>query len=267
MSMHDALRARIDELAAVPHLLVALDFDGTVAPIVARPEDAVAHPVSARAVRRLAALPDTAVAYVSGRSLDSLRQAARPPENVLLVGSHGAEVDVPGLPTLRPLTADEETIVDALDAVLKLIASAAPGSWVEQKPYARVLHTRQADPVLGAHALRAALESVGRGLPGVVPRRGKRVVEFSIRSETKGDALRLLRARVHADAVFFAGDDTTDEDAFAVLSAADLGVHCGDGETRAGFTVPDPDAIAEVLDALAAASPRRYAPVGSSASR
>lgn len=241
----------IARIAGTSRLLVALDFDGTVAPIARRPELARPTPRAAAAIATLAGLADTTVAYVSGRSLASLTAVAQAPAGALMIGSHGAEHSLPGQPVSAAAASGERVVLDALDAILRLIASTAPGAWVEAKPYGRVLHTREADPVLGEYATRSALNSAGRGLPGVVARSGKNVVEFATRRETKGDAIRLLRHYAGATGVVFSGDDLTDEDAFAALGSADLGVHSGPGETVAGFRLDGPDEIAALLDALA----------------
>jgi trehalose 6-phosphate phosphatase len=72
-----------------------------------------------------------------------------------------------------------------------------------------------------------------------------------VRSTTKGEALEHLRRYTAADAVFYAGDDVTDEDAFAALMPDDLGVKSGPGATEAAFRVAGPDEIALVLSTLA----------------
>ncbi len=71
---------------------MAMDFDGTMAPLVDHAGDARALPRSAAAFAALAELPRTTTALISGRALDSLRAVAFPPEKTLLIGSHGAEV-------------------------------------------------------------------------------------------------------------------------------------------------------------------------------
>ena len=91
MALEPELLSALASLAATPRLLVALDFDGTLAPLVERAEDARALPASAAALRALADLPGTTTALISGRALDSLRVVAEPPEDMLLIGSHGAE--------------------------------------------------------------------------------------------------------------------------------------------------------------------------------
>ncbi len=82
-------------------------------------------------------------------------------------------------------------------------------------------------------------------------REGKNVLEFSIRSTTKGEAVEHLRGYTSADAVFYAGDDVTDEDAFATLQPHDVGLKSGTGETLAAYRVPSPLQVAQVLALLA----------------
>ncbi len=74
---------------------------------------------------------------------------------------------------------------------------------------------------------------------------------FSVRSTTKGDAIAHLRNYTDADAVFYAGDDVTDEDAFAALAPDDLGLKSGEGPTLANFRVPGPTQVARALGLLA----------------
>ena len=81
----------IETLVDAQILLVALDFDGTLAPLVDHPDDARPLPASAELLGRLAALENTVTALISGRDLASLRAVANPPTETLLVGSHGTE--------------------------------------------------------------------------------------------------------------------------------------------------------------------------------
>jgi trehalose-phosphatase len=90
--MDPELRSAIGRIARVPQLLVACDYDGTLAPIVEDPSTAVPLPESVAAVRALAALPQTTVAVVSGRALRDLAALSRMASGVYLAGSHGYEV-------------------------------------------------------------------------------------------------------------------------------------------------------------------------------
>jgi len=82
-------------------------------------------------------------------------------------------------------------------------------------------------------------------------RGGKNVLEFSVRSTTKGEAIEHLRTYTKATAVFFAGDDVTDEDGFAALDADDLGLKAGEGQTLANHRVKGPIEVARALTLLA----------------
>ena len=86
--------------------------------------------------------------------------------------------------------------------------------------------------------------------PALTVRDGKNVVEFSVRDATKGDGLRALAERFSPDAVLFAGDDVTDEDALAVLGPDDVGIKVGWAPTIAPFRVADPAAVTAVLEHL-----------------
>lgn len=246
MGLDAGLRRAIDRLSDVRLLLVALDFDGTMAPFVDRPEDARALPAAAEAFAALGEAEGTATALISGRDLLSLRAAAQPGPRVLLVGSHGAELWAPE--ELAPDGAaieldDAQTrLLTTLGSRLEEVTAAHPGTTLEHKPAGVVLHVRQAEPQVGAAALRVARDRL-EDLEGVTLGDGKNVLECSVVHADKGAGLSWLRDVVDADAVLFVGDDVTDEDAFAVLGRGDLGVKVGPGRTRAGFRV---DGIGDV---------------------
>ena len=86
---------------------------------------------------------------------------------------------------------------------------------------------------------------------GVHVKGGKMVIELSVLDVNKGDALDRLRTDVSAEAVIFAGDDVTDEDAFARLAGPDLGLKVGVGPTLARARLDDPRAVAQMLAILA----------------
>ena len=243
------LQQAVDRLAAVPSLLIALDFDGTISPVVDSPEAARALPEAADALRRLAALPGTRVALVSGRSLESLERVSDAAADTLLVGSHGVEVRLDGGAELT-LTPEERQRADELREALEQAADPFDDVWVEVKPAGSALHTRRATDDVRERAERAASAAAER-FAGLTTRRGKNVLEFAVRSETKGQGVERLREVTGADAVLFAGDDVTDEDAFRVLGETDLGLKVGEGDTAAAYRVDDPQSVARVLERLA----------------
>ena len=251
MTASEGLSSKLTELAATERLLVALDFDGTLAPEVDDPGNARALPEARAAILRLLALPDTRVALVSGRAMASLQHVAEAPESVLLVGSHGVEFRLDSPDITLDQSAGEREQVGRLGETLEAVAARFDKVWVEKKPAGFALHTRLASDEDSRAAHEAALAETTADIDGLTVRDGKNVIEFSLRSATKGDALRHLAEYADATAVFYAGDDVTDEDGFAVLGPHDIGLKCGQGATAAGFRVANPAEVAEVLHELA----------------
>jgi len=245
------LAGSLREIARVPRLLVALDFDGTLAPEVDDPETARAIPEARAAVLALLELSGTRVALISGRSLSSLEQVADLPDTVLLVGSHGVEIrlDHPGDAVSLDTTELQRVMV--LNEVLGEVADSFDQVWLETKPAGFALHTRLASDHNSRVAHLVALSEATAELDNLTVRRGKDVLEFSVRGTTKGDALEHLRTYTDASAVFYAGDDVTDEDAFAALGPDDFGLKSGGGDTLASHRVAGPKQVAQVLALLA----------------
>jgi len=247
----DRLVLALRELAATGRLLVALDFDGTLAPEVDDPARARALPEAREAVLRLLGLPGTRVALVSGRALESLEEVSQLPDEALLVGSHGVEIRLDPDEDAVRLNPVELAKVDRLEGVLKGIARGIDNVWIEDKPAGFALHTRLATDKHSRVAHVVALSEARAEVAGVHVREGKNVLEFSVRSTTKGEAVEHLRRYTGATAVLYAGDDVTDEDAFAVMRAGDVGVKSGPGTTSAAYRVRGPEQVAHVLSLLA----------------
>ena len=246
--LDDDLEQRLVELSRVPQLLVACDYDGTVAPLVDDPRRAHPRRETIAAIRELAGLAQTHVAVVSGRSLRDLAVLSRLPDEVHLVGSHGSELDVDFADTLD---ADLRALRDLIGQEARRIAGATPGAMVEQKPAGVAVHLRNVADPAAAEALAARLADGPGRFPGTHLRRLSNVVELAVLETDKGRALDGLRRRVGASAVLFLGDDLTDEDAFATLTGPDVGVKVGPGETGATHRVHDPVDVARVLAQLA----------------
>ncbi|WP_404433475.1 trehalose-phosphatase [Microbacterium lacus] len=241
-------------IAGADRLLIALDFDGTVSPLMDEPMAARMIPEAAAAITRLAALPETTVAFVSGRSLADLREIAEHGDEspVLLAGSHGAEFWVPGEGAIEP---EPDSIdADLRDTLYRHAQDATAhleGVWIEPKAFGLGVHTRVADASTAAEANAAIDALVAAEASHWRRRTGKNIVEYAFRHEGKDSAIAALRARIDATAVLFAGDDVTDEDALKSLQAEDLGVHVGEGPTAASVCVASVKEMAALLEILA----------------
>src|SRR6266568_762545 len=130
-SLSVELRRALVRVARVPRLLVASDYDGTLAPIVADPEKARPLPESVGALRVLAGLHETTAAVISGRALRDLATLSRLPAEVHLVGSHGSEFDI-GF--VHDLDKEARDLHRRLGAELERLVIDVPGVTLEVKP-------------------------------------------------------------------------------------------------------------------------------------
>jgi len=238
----DDLTRALEAVARVPRLLVASDFDGTIAPIVSNPADARPIPAAADALGALAALQATSAALISGRALHDLGLLSGAPTAVHLVGSHGSEF---GADFLDAVDASAKALLRELVQTMTGIAARYPGATIETKPVSVAFHVRNAAPEHAQEALDAAL-AAAQGADVHITE-GKAVREFAVIDTDKGKALELLRRQGEATAAVYFGDDVTDEKIFGRLSGGDIGVKVGPGDTRAGYRV---DAPADVVTAL-----------------
>lgn len=248
----DPLRAALRAYAAYDRVVVGTDFDGVLAPLVDDPSTSSPVPGSIDLLRRLAGLPDTTVAVVSGRDLETLGRLTGigRDEPVVLIGSHGAESSRP-LRHLPQQDAEATTRLREASMALESVALAHPGTRVEHKQAGVVLHTRGLDRDAADRAAEAARRVVGQ-VPGTHLMAGKNVVEIAVFDVSKGAALTSLRAAADAQAVCYLGDDRTDEFAFQVLGdePQHLTIKVGLGDTAATHRIPGPAEVVELFEEL-----------------
>ncbi|KZM68731.1 trehalose-phosphatase [Nocardia terpenica] len=237
------LRRALAGVARMPRLLVASDYDGTIAPIVSDPAKAYPHRESVSALRALAGLTATTAAVISGRALRDLAALSRLPVEVQLIGSHGSEFDV-GF--VHAIDNDAKQLLQEVQNSLTHIAENNPGAAVELKPASVALHVRNASPEVGRRALQQARQGPASWV-GVQVTEGKAVIELAVIQTDKGAALDIIRHQEGASAAVFFGDDVTDEKAFARLSGPDVGIKVGDGDSLAGYRVTSTEEVAKAL--------------------
>jgi trehalose 6-phosphate phosphatase len=258
-------RAGLAALTAEPRRsLIAVDFDGTLAPIVEDPAAARAAPAATAALGRLAGLAGT-VAIITGRpaaDAASLAGVAAVP-GVIVLGHYGMQrwergqlsspEPPPGLATART----------ELAAILTA-AGASAGTFVEDKGDALAVHTRRsAEPQAELDRLRAPLAELA-GRTGLALEPGRLVLELRPPGFDKGGAIRDLAAERGPSAILFCGDDLGDRPAFAAvrelrsLGTPGLIVCSGSAEVpdlaaEADLVVDGPDGVAALLAGLAGA--------------
>ena len=178
----DELARAIDAFAQHPHVLVACDYDGTLAPIVDNPGHARPIRESIVAMRALAELHATDTAVISGRSLRDLAALSRMPDEVHLVGSHGSEFDV-GFES--DLSHEVRSHLATLVAALAIVAADFPGSMVESKPAGAAFHVRRVDaaePLRKAVRFRVVGDDVGLHQAGRPQPPRRRVLAYATAS-------------------------------------------------------------------------------------
>jgi trehalose 6-phosphate phosphatase len=254
-------------LAAPAGAMVAVDFDGTLAPIVPDPAQARALPAAVDALRALSPLVGT-LAVITGRP-------------ALKAVEYGSLADVPGIIVLghygRQRWHDGELYAppppeglavarERLPAVLAA-ASAPEGTWVEDKADAIAVHTRRAaDPAAALDAISAPLLRLAADT-GLRAEPGRLVLELRPAGADKGTALQKLSGERGALAVMFCGDDLGDRPAFAAVrqmrsaGRPGLSVCSGSAEVseladEADLVVNGPEGVAALLGALAATMSR-----------
>ena len=242
-----ALRTALREISRTKHLLVGCDYDGTLSPIVANPNEARPLPEAVTILRHLAGLSDTTVAVISGRALRDLAAMSRLPVEIDLVGSHGAEFD---LGSINGLADETVLLLTAVTAECVRITENRPGTILEPKPSGVAVHVRKASRP-DAQAVLAELHARFDDDEAVHITTGKEVLELSVVKADKGTAMAKLRTDRDATAALFIGDDVTDEHVFKTLNpGTDLSIKVGVGESAATFRVADPQEVLEVLAVL-----------------
>ncbi len=219
-------------------VLLGVDFDGTLAPIVSQPNLATPHPGALGALASLTGTVDVAV--MSGRSLADLKERLGDQPGMTLVGEHGN--DIGG-------TAERSPLIETAGRLLDAVASELPGSEVESKKLSVAFHYRNAtsEPSQALHRIRDwASQQEGLKVLG-----GKKVIELSVARWNKGDAIKKLAGD---SGIIYLGDDTTDETVFAVLGSNDVGIKVGPGDTLAAYRLDGVPAVAQFLRELRPAS-------------
>ena len=267
-------------LAATEKLLLAVDFDGTLAEFSDSPTDVRAVPGALEALHELAGLPGVTVLIISGRQLRELSAVtglpvleSPGPDDIRLVGSHGAEDSLSGGTdnasedavgsttdaTANSTSSAQAQVLKKLGSHAEQIAAANPGMWVEYKPYSVGLHTRQAaSPEAAEQANHRLAEFAATCSTPAVPVQvtwGRDILELSVATATKGSYVAGLRTQLPEHVVFFLGDDVTDETVLATLTQPrpDVGVHVGgrlSDTTAATRSLGSPFAVRDALQQL-----------------
>jgi trehalose 6-phosphate phosphatase len=245
---------KIRRRASGKRLAIFLDYDGTLTPIVARPEDAVLSAEMRGTLRDLARrFP---VAVISGRDLPDVRRMVGL-EGIVYAGSHGFDIDRPERTREGPQHGTEFLpALDAAERELRQRLAGIPSARVERKRFSVAVHYRQVDEG-DVPAVEEAVDRVRAGRPELRKSGGKKIFELQPDIDwNKGRALLWLLRTLDLDRPdvlpVYLGDDQTDEDAFVALAGCGIGIVVRDEPrpTAASYALDDSEEVRRFLAAL-----------------
>lgn len=225
----------IERVACAPHILMLLDFDGTLAPFDADPSAAQIPQPARVGLRELAENPRVTAGVISGRSLADLMTRVGL-DGLVYAGNHGIEIGGRGLHFVEPFAYLLEPALRAVVSEVRVKLDDLPRVRVENKRYTATVHmrgaedkerTRASETVLGlVHAAPQFRCRIGRDALDILPRGGWH----------KGTAARWIQRELDLEEalVVYAGDDISDEDAFAALPGA-ITIKVGVTPTKAAY--------------------------------
>ncbi len=238
------------------NIFVALDYDGTLTPIVDRPEDAVISLSMRQKVKELAAV--CTLVIISGRDLKDVRELVGI-DSLIYAGSHGFDISGPeGVDISFRQGDDLLPVLDTAEKQMRASLDGISGSAVERKKYSIAVHYR-----LVAESditrVETIVDTTLADHKSLVKGSGKKV--FELRPDIdwdKGKALLwiidALGFELNKTVPVYIGDDTTDEDAFAVIGWNGIGIVVSEGKiddmTSARYSLANTEEVGSFLQKL-----------------
>jgi trehalose-phosphatase len=251
-SVFDELERVTSRLDGTDRVLIALDYDGTLAPIAATPQAAAMAPETAALLSELVECPKYSVAVVSGRSIAALKQ--RLSSNIICVGNHGLEIEGEGISYVHEGAESTLRAIDCACWDLEAALQSVRGVTVERKQLSATVHFRQAPPDLSGWIKATVNATVRPYLSIVHVTPALEALEIRPRlGWNKGCAVRLLLEQLNTTSpgLICAGDDVTDEDMFGILRW-EISIKIGSSRnTRARFHVRDVPELLRFLRIIA----------------
>jgi len=246
---------KIQQHLSGKQLAIFLDYDGTLTPIVAHPEEARLHSSMRQILQQLAS--KYAVAIISGRDLQDIKQLVGI-ENIYYAGSHGFDTAGPkGLKCELPDADQALPLLQNAEQDIQKAVKGIEGAQVERKKFSLAIHYRNVKSSEKS-AVKNKLEKLCSTYKGLKLVHGKEV--FDLRPDVdwhKGKALLWLKERMSLEKPifsFYLGDDTTDEDAFEVLGDEGIGIAvcCELQKTHASYQLKDTQEVEKFLKKILA---------------
>lgn len=206
------------------HILLLSDYDGTLTPIVERPELAELSGTTRILLQKLAHRRNCQVGIISGRAICDLKEMVGM-DGIIYAGNHGLEIEGPGFKFINPLAEELKPLLKLLHQVLGRTLTVIKGAFVEDKGLTLSIHYRQVDESQVSEVTSSieSIVSTSRAVGKVKTTTGKKVYEVRPAVDwDKGKAIQLILdkhiPKKGKPLVIFVGDDRTDEDGFKVVN-------------------------------------------------
>jgi trehalose-phosphatase len=251
----------VKSVKTASHILLLCDYDGTLTPIVGRPEDAVLSTGVRQKLIALAQRPEYSVGVISGRRLAEVKSLVAI-EGIYYSGNHGMEIEGPGLKYVNREAGAARALIQELAAQLAGALENIAGVIVTNKGFSVSVHYRLAKPdredAIADAVKRITAPHIEKGEVRVYPM--KKVWEIRPPVDwDKGKAVEFIECEIKARLklpqlmTIYLGDDTTDEDAFKILHRPDSWSIFVYGEkmlSAAGYFLKSVAEVEEFLDRL-----------------
>ncbi len=221
-SLFDDIHEVEARILQAPHVLLCLDFDGTLAQFTATPLGAHLSPQMDRTLQTFAEFPDVSLAIISGRDRADLQGRVDMP-GLIYAGNHGLEISGPGFMFVEPTAAALASVLKELADQLAVKLQPITGVLVEYKGLTVSVHYRLAPAADLDEIRRLVHTALAAAAHPFVLNNGEKVFEIRPRVYwNKGTAVHWIKDKLDKPdtLIIYVGDDTTDEDAFTALPEA-----------------------------------------------
>ena len=240
-----------DRVRVAENLFLFLDFDGTLTPILSRPELAICPPEIKRVLEELRDLPKVHLTIISGRSLEDLRKKVGV-SDIIYVGNHGLEIEKPDGGHKKVVSSARARDLKRITQNVRNSLKEVPGIFLEEKGPILSVHYRNVPQKFFDRIPQVLKEELRQWRHRWKMASGKMVFEIQPNVDFhKGQALREILKSFPSPGLLsiYLGDDQTDEDAFRVLKGRGISVFIGPGTlpSEADFFLRDPGEVQEFL--------------------
>ena len=250
------------QLKDASYILLLVDYDGTLTPIVGRPELANLPEDTRQLLEALAHQRRLTLAIISGRALADIKSKVNM-EGIIYAGNHGLEIEGPGISFIHPVVNEIRPVLGVISAVLNRALGTIEGILIEDKGLSLSLHYR-----LVAEDKTEEVKNIFERVIGGAKASGKVIITigkkvYEVRPAVdwdKGKAVELLMRRCRKGGKnsglvpIYLGDDLADENAFKVIRDYGKGISVFVGEanqkTAANYSLESPIQVIKFLEML-----------------